>query len=573
MLAKIIAIILLALALTAAAGWLFIKKKLPVWATAAILVVTYTAVVLCFLLPPMRAFLNIPNGVPEDAVSYYCDAVSEGSLDLAGKKVVSREFTPEAEQCADPVAERLRQVLLEGIRLDPDGEPVVDGLTATQYVTMSFPNVYAVFGPAKELAVSGMEAAGGVRARSLIYNDDKTYKESVAHEFFDPAVMNAANADLGMIQARFRLSLVCERGQWKIVSDKLLNDALLMGLAYADKTTVPETLDAKVTDERENTRISAQYVQKHYTIDFNQTVAPEPDRARFGVTTDPMEVQRVVEQASALLDGQKMAWNPGIVIYPGSQIHYYFDDTILAIVWREERNGTCATFAEIKVQDASQLRRKLVTDSFNPPTNLWEEATPISTEVNAVVCTGGDLYAFRTHGIISYGGELFRVSASAVDSCFITRDGDMLFSYRYQLSNWNAAQQFIDDNDIMFSLAFGPVLIENGRVNYVDDYPIGEIWDEYARSAMGQIDKLHYLMLVMNRDDSLGAERNARLDEVRDAMWEKGCRQAYALDGGQTAIVLINNQRITQVTPYGWERIYSDMLYFATALTPEERLG
>ena len=573
MVAKIIAIILLEVELTAVAGWLFIKKKLPVWATAAILVVTYTAVVLCFLLPPTRAFLNIPNGVPEDTVSYYCDAVSEGSLSLAGKKVISREFAPETEQCSDPVAEKLRQVLLEGIRMQPDGELVVDGLRATQYVIMSYPNIYEVFGPAEELAVSGMEAAGGVRARSLIYNADKTYQESVAQEFFDPAVMNSANSEFGLIQARFRLSLECVRGQWKIVSDGLLNDALLMGLAYADKTTIPEILDAKVKDERENTRISAQYVQKHYTIDFNQTVAPEPDRARFGVTTDPMEVQRVVEQAAALLEGQTMAWNPGIVIYPGSQIHYYFDDTILAIVWREERNGTCATFAEIKVQDASQLRRKLVTDSFNPPTNLWEEATPISTEVNAVVCTGGDLYAFRSHGIISYGGELFRVSASAVDSCFITRDGDMLFSYRYQLSNWNAAQQFIDDNDIMFSLAFGPVLIENGRVNYVDDYPIGEIWDEYARSAMGQIDKLHYLMLVMNRDDSLGAERNARLDEVRDAMWEKGCKQAYALDVGQTAIVLINNQRITQVTPYGWERIYSDMLYFATALTPEERLG
>ena len=84
MFAKIIALILLAVAFTVAAGWLFIKKKIPVWATAAILVVTYAAAVLCFLLPPARAFLNIPNGVPEDAVSYFCDAVSEGALELAG---------------------------------------------------------------------------------------------------------------------------------------------------------------------------------------------------------------------------------------------------------------------------------------------------------------------------------------------------------------------------------------------------------------------------------------------------------------------------------------------------------
>ena len=573
MFAKIIAIILLAVAGTVIAGWSFIKKKLPVWITAVILVGIYTAVVLCFLLPPTRAFLNIPNGIPEDTVSYYCDAVSEGSFGLAADKVYNSAFRLFDEQCVDPTAEKLLDVLRAGIRMEAVGEAEVEWLTASQYVTMSFPNIYNVFEPAKELAVSGMEAAGGVRARSLIYNDDKTYKASVAQEFFDPAVVTCAAGELGVVQARFRLTLVCEHGAWKIQSDKLLYDALMKALAYADKKTVAEILDAKVADERENTRKTARYIQKHYVIDFAQTVGPEPDRKRFGVTTDPMEVQAVVDQAAALLGGQTMAWNPGIVIYPGSEIHYYFDDTILAIVWREERNGSCCTFAEIKVQDASQFRRKLVTDSFDPPTNLWEEATPLSTEINAVVATGGDLYAFRNHGIISYGGQLYRVKSNAVDSCYITRSGDMIFSYRYQLNDWASAQQFIDDNDIMFSLAFGPVLIENGVVNYVNDYPIGEIWDEYARSAMGQLDKLHYLMLVINRDDSLGAYRNARLDEVRDAMWEKGCQQAYALDGGQTAIVLINNQRITQVTPYGWERIYSDMLYFATALTPEERLG
>ena len=89
---KFIAIILLAIAFTVIAGWLFIKKKLPVWATAAFLVLLYTAVVLCFLLPPTRAFLNIPNGVPEDTVSYFCDAVSEGSYELAARKVDNSEF-------------------------------------------------------------------------------------------------------------------------------------------------------------------------------------------------------------------------------------------------------------------------------------------------------------------------------------------------------------------------------------------------------------------------------------------------------------------------------------------------
>ena len=573
MFTKIIAIFLLVFAGTVIAGWLFIKKKIHLWFTAAFLVVLYSAAVICFLLPQTRAYLNIPNGIPDDTVSYFCDALSQQEFKLAASKVRNHGFTLNEESCTDPAAEKMLQVLIENIRLDPEGEPEVDWITATQYVNMSFPNIYTAFEPAREVAVAGMEAAGGERPRSRIYNADKTYMDSVATEFFDPALAASVSRPLGTVQAKLRLTLVCENGDWHIVNDRALYEAVMKAMDIDGNERVSEAIEKRVAEEREKTRLSAQYVQKHYTIDFYNTVAPEPDRSRFGVTTDPMEVQRVVEQASALLDGQTLSWNPGITIYPGSQIHYYFDDTILAIVWREERYGTCATFAEIKVQDASQLRRKLVTDSFNPPTSLWEEATPISKEVNAVVATGGDLYGFRSHGIISYGGQLCRVSASAVDSCFITSSGDMLFSYRYQLADWNSAQQFIDDNDIMFSVAFGPVLIENGVVNYVDDYPIGEIWDEYARAAMGQIGSLHYLMLVMNLDDSLGAYRNVRLDELRDAMWEKGCQQAYALDGGQTAIVLINNERITQVTPYGWERIYSDMLYFATALTPEERLG
>ena len=573
MFTKIIAVFLLVLAGTVIAGWLFIKKKTKIWFTAALLVILYGTAVLCFLLPQSRAYLNIPNGVPEDTVSYYCDAISQQEFELAAKKVRSHSFTLDEETSDDPAAAEMLKILIRNIRLEPDGEPEVDWITATQYVVMSFPNVCTTVDPAREIAVAGMEAAGGERPRSRIYNADKTYMASVAAEFFDPALAASVSKPLGTVQARLRLSLVCENGTWQIVNDRVLYEAVRKAVDFSGEESVSEALENRIAAEREKTRLEARYVQKNYTIDFYDPVAPEPDRKRFGVTTDPMEVQKVVEQASDLLAGQTLSWNPGIEIFPGSQIHYYYDYTILAIVWREEREGSCATFAEIKVQDASQLRRKLVTDSFNPPTSLWQEATPLSTEVNAVVATGGDLYAFRSHGIISYGGQLFRVSASAVDSCFITDEGDMLFSYRYQLADWYSAQQFIDENNIMFSMAFGPVLIENGVVNYNYDYPIGEIMDEYARSAMGQLGKLHYLMLVMNLDDSLGAYRNVRLDELRDAMAEKGCLQAYALDGGQTAIVLINNERITQVTPYGWERIYSDMLYFATALTPEERLG
>ena len=118
MFTKIIAIFLLVLAGTVVAGWLFIKKKTKIWFTAAFLVILYGAAVLCFLLPQTRAYLNIPNGIPEDTVSYYCDAISQQEFTLASKKVRNHGFTLDEETSTDPVAAEMMKVILRNIRLE-----------------------------------------------------------------------------------------------------------------------------------------------------------------------------------------------------------------------------------------------------------------------------------------------------------------------------------------------------------------------------------------------------------------------------------------------------------------------
>ena len=60
----------------------------------------------------------------------------------------------------------------------------------------------------------------------------------------------------------------------------------------------------------------------------------------------------------------------------------------------------------------------------------------------------------------------------------------------------------------------------------------------------------------------------ATLRQAADAMIEKGCIKAYTLDGGQTASTIINNQLINPVQ-FGWERLVTDIIYFATAVPNE----
>ena len=56
----------------------------------------------------------------------------------------------------------------------------------------------------------------------------------------------------------------------------------------------------------------------------------------------------------------------------------------------------------------------------------------------------------------------------------------------------------------------------------------------------------------------------ATLRQEADAMLKRGCRKAYALDGGQTATTVFGGQLINPVQ-FGQEKEISDIIYFASA--------
>ena len=51
-------------------------------------------------------------------------------------------------------------------------------------------------------------------------------------------------------------------------------------------------------------------------------------------------------------------------------------------------------------------------------------------------------------------------------------------------------------------------------------------------------------------------------------MQELGCREAYNLDGGNSAVLFYNGKMLNN--KMGQERDVTDMIYFATAVPPEE---
>ena len=56
---------------------------------------------------------------------------------------------------------------------------------------------------------------------------------------------------------------------------------------------------------------------------------------------------------------------------------------------------------------------------------------------------------------------------------------------------------------------------------------------------------------------------------IAQYMYDFGCQKAYALDGGQTAELVMNGY---PVNPVDWssERMVSDIIYFSTAMPETE---
>lgn len=302
-------------------------------------------------------------------------------------------------------------------------------------------------------------------------------------------------------------------------------------------------------------------IEKVYWLSDTDQVAPEPNQACYGEVNSYEELLPILEQAEELLAGQTLAFTPDRPVWEGDTIHYYYDETILAFTWKEVHDECVYTVAEVKVAHPSQLRRFLAGGEFG--SDKQYVTTEMAASVNAVLASSGDFYGYRKYGAVVYEGQLRRFEGEEVDTCYITEDGNLLFTYRGELKSEAEAKKFIEDNKVRFSLAFGPVLLDNGEIKVPGDYALGEVNGTYSRAALCQWDDLHYL--VVNTSQEAGYWHRYPVKVFAKFIQGLGCKTAYALDGGQTTAIVMNDELIT-LPDYQTQRRISDIIYFATAL-------
>ena len=316
--------------------------------------------------------------------------------------------------------------------------------------------------------------------------------------------------------------------------------------------------------------------------------APMPNQACYGSVSvsNASAVMDVIQKArdSGLLGADEtVAFNPSLQFNTGSyyqDIMYYYDESILAICWKEIIEGSTVTNCEIKIGDGSQMRMEVYGDIYDENDNTYLQQ--MARELNAVVAMNSDKCKARGDGVLVYNRTLYKYKEdvyagslkryNCLDNCYVTGDGDFIFQKRLEEMTTDEMNNFIAQNNIIFSISFGPLLIENGEMvygynpgddNYIE-YAFGETEKPYSRCGIGQIDDRHYLYCSLNHSDEQQARWTMR--DFANHMNAKGFfKSFYAMDGGQTAELVINDTIYNHID-YGAERYTSNCIYFATAI-------
>ena len=400
-------------------------------------------------------------------------------------------------------------------------------------------------------------AVGEARVASEVYDEDWQFRSEVVHEVFSrllaaPSTDSAACRRGTVLTAK----LSYDKGVWTLDNTDELTRALFPD-ELADPDAAAETVFAEATE-------TMRYVRKHYALEEGTLRGPAPIEENFGVTRDKSVIRALLErpEARALIGDQTLSWNEGIELLDDTPIYYYLDETILVLTWQELTAGAVGTYSEIFIDDGSQIIRRIGGDRVG--SQETKAISAFARDTNAVLAVSADFYNFvyRNYGAIVYQRELYRFNQEQCDTCFFTADGDMLFAYAGQFADQAECEQFVRDNDVVFSVAFGPVVIDDGRDVLPGYYRFGEINDTYARTIIGMLGEHHYMTMDVNKSDRHGALITLR--QAVDAAVAHGYVKAYTLDGGQTAETVFHYQVINPLQK-PWEKPLTDAICFVSA--------
>lgn len=235
----------------------------------------------------------------------------------------------------------------------------------------------------------------------------------------------------------------------------------------------------------------------------------------------------------------------------------YRDENLALTLTTHAENGVTYYVADFYVRSVTQLRTAMATETFT--TGVADSVLNMARKNDALLAVSGDYFGIRGRGIVIRNGEIYR-KTKAHQICVLYYNGTM---ETYGFSEFDVEKAIA--GGAWQAWDFGPALLDqDGRA--IAEFDTG-ISGENPRIGIGYFEPGHYCLVAI--DGRQSHSRGMTLTEM-SALFEKlGCKRAYNLDGGHSAVMVYENALFSSPSK-GEGRDISDIIYLAPSKKEEQ---
>ncbi len=274
------------------------------------------------------------------------------------------------------------------------------------------------------------------------------------------------------------------------------------------------------------------------------------------VIAEPMPHSDMPTQGMSTDNPQNMIWlsEPGdfSAAFPSEDtgagaLYSYQSDSLRIAINKVQENEITYYVADIWIKSINAFQTAFAYGQYGQ--GIDEKPVTMAVNSNAILAVTGDYYGARAEGIVIRNSKIYRDTLWN-DVAVLFDDGTMETYTKDEFSIDTTIERHAYQ-----AWSYGPELLKNGQ-------PVEEFTTKAAnpRCAIGYYEPGHYCLVVVDGRQP-GYSVGMTLVELSKVFYDLGCKAAYNLDGGQTAMMIFEGKPVNQA--YHGGRQCSDIIYFA----------
>ena len=258
-----------------------------------------------------------------------------------------------------------------------------------------------------------------------------------------------------------------------------------------DAVTEPQTNAA--TDKATEGQTTEKQTETDKTTDPHTTeqTVTEPPATEPPATEPPTTVKETEPPITGEFSEATFRQYTGRDLGPDETIYDRYENERFSVVITKVVRGNLNYFiCDVRVNSVKDFHTAFAGNSITGRAYTSKTAS----KVGAIFAVNGDFCGFRPSGIIIREGNLYRNKGSSWDFCYLDKDGNLVTA-----THSVDAKKLVADG-VWQSWSFGPTLVKDGRALTKDEFvtPGLSRTAREPRTAIGQVGKLHYIILVVD---------------------------------------------------------------------------